>query len=64
MVIDFELTLNRFGWGRIGPNKIQLGCLRVARWSIAGKHAVSFEVNWRWDDRGDPRENAESESVS
>jgi len=47
MVVDFELTLNRFGFGRVAPNKIQLGCLRVSWWPIADKHAISFEVNWR-----------------
>ena len=47
VVIDIELTLNRFGFGRPADNKVQVGCLRVAWWRIAGKHAISFEVNWR-----------------
>jgi hypothetical protein len=47
MVIDLELTLNRWGLGRVAGNKLQVGCLRVSWWQIPGKHAVSFEVNWR-----------------
>lgn len=48
MVIDFELTLNRFGLGRVSSNKIQIGFLRISWWEIPGKHAISFEVNWRY----------------
>lgn len=47
MVIDIELTLNRFGFGRIACNKIQLGFIRISNWKIPGKHAISFEINWR-----------------
>ena len=47
MVVDIELTLNRFGFRRVATNKIQLGWVRVAWWQVDGKHAVSFEVNWR-----------------
>jgi len=48
MVLDVELTLNRFGFRRI-KNKIQIGFFRFAWWDIPGKHAVSFEINWRTD---------------
>ncbi len=47
MVVDVELTLNRFGFGRVSANKVQIGCLRLAWWELPGKHAASFEVNWR-----------------
>ena len=47
MVIDVELTLNRFGFGRVAVNKVQVGPLRLAWWRVAGKHGISFEVNWR-----------------
>ena len=47
MVIDFELTLNRFGVGRPAANKLQLGCFRVGWWRIPGKYALSVEINWR-----------------
>ena len=47
MVVDIELTLSRFGWGRPAPNKMQAGFIRVAWWRGLGKHAVSFEVNWK-----------------
>ena len=47
MVIDIELTLNRFGFYRPAPNKIQAGCFRVAWWRSYTKYAFSFEVNWR-----------------
>lgn len=32
MVVDVELTLNRFGFGRVSANKVQIGCLRLAWW--------------------------------
>lgn len=47
MVIDIELTLNRFGFGKIAENKFQLLFLRFSHWNIPGKYSVSFEVNWR-----------------
>ena len=47
MVIDIELTINRFGFGKIADNKFQFFCLRFSRWQIPGKHAISFEINWR-----------------
>jgi len=47
MVIDIELTLNRFGFGKIAENKFQLACLRFSRWQIPGKYSISFEINWR-----------------
>jgi hypothetical protein len=46
MVIDVELTLNRFGFYKPAPNKIQLACFRLSKWEIDGKHSVSFEINW------------------
>lgn len=45
MVVDIELTLNRFGFSRPAPNKIQLGPVRLAWWRLP-KHALSFEINW------------------
>jgi len=47
MVIDIELTLNRFGLGRIADNKFQLLFLRFSKWNIPGKYSISFEINWR-----------------
>jgi hypothetical protein len=47
MVIDIELTLNRFGLGKISENKFQFLFLRFSKWNIPGKHSISFEVNWR-----------------
>ncbi len=47
MVIDIELTLNRFGFGKISENKFQLFFLRFSKWKIAGKYSISFEINWR-----------------
>lgn len=46
MVIDIELTLNKFGFGKISRNKFQLFFLRFSKWNISGKHSISFEVNW------------------
>lgn len=51
MVIDIELTLNRFGFGKIAENKFQLGWLRFSKWNIPGKHSISFEINWRAKDK-------------
>lgn len=47
MVIDIELTLNRFGLGRISENKFQFLFLRFSKWKIADKYSISFEINWR-----------------
>lgn len=46
-VLDIELTLNRFGLGKIEANKFQFGPFRFSWWDIPGKWSVSFEVNWR-----------------
>jgi len=51
MVIDIELTLNRFGFKRIAENKYQLLCFRFARWKVPNKHSISFEINWRIEDK-------------
>jgi len=53
MVIDIELTLNRFGFGEIAENKFQFFCLRFSKWYIAGKHSISFEINWRTKETGE-----------
>jgi hypothetical protein len=50
MVIDIELTLNRFGFGKIAENKFQIFCFRFSKWQIPGKHSISFEINWRRKD--------------
>lgn len=47
MVIDIELTLNRFGFGKISENKFQFFCFRISKWKIPDKYSVSFEINWR-----------------
>ncbi|MFA6325280.1 MAG: DUF4202 family protein [Candidatus Paceibacterota bacterium] len=47
MVIDIELTLNRFGFGKIARNKFQLFFLRFSFWKIPNKYSISFEINWR-----------------
>jgi hypothetical protein len=49
MVIDIELTLNRFGLGKISENKFQFLFLRFSKWNIPGKYSISFEINWRSD---------------
>ena len=51
MVIDIELTLNRFGLGKIAENKFQLFWLRFSKWKIPGKHSISFEINWKTKDK-------------
>jgi hypothetical protein len=47
MVIDLELTLNRFGFYWSAKNKLQLAFVRVSWWDIPNKHSISFEVNWK-----------------
>lgn len=47
MSIDIELTLNRFGFGKIAENKFQFLFLRFSRWDIPGKYSLCFEINWR-----------------
>ncbi|MHB8709987.1 MAG: hypothetical protein ACYC6X_00305 [Minisyncoccota bacterium] len=47
MSIDIELTLNRFGFGKVADNKFQFLCLRFSKWHIPGKHSICFEINWR-----------------
>lgn len=47
MVIDIELTLNRWGLGKIADNKFQLLCFRFSKWQIPGKYSISFEINWK-----------------
>lgn len=46
LVVDIELTLNRFGFGFISPNKVQFGFFRIAVWRGLPKAALSFEVNY------------------
>jgi hypothetical protein len=41
MVIDIEITLNRFGFGKIADNKFQLLCFRFSKWQIPGNPAVA-----------------------
>lgn len=48
MVVDVEITLNRFYFKRCSYNKIQFGFIRLAWWTTnLGKHALSFEINWK-----------------
>ncbi|MFA7252548.1 MAG: hypothetical protein WC027_01700 [Candidatus Paceibacterota bacterium] len=49
-VIDIELTLNRWGLGKIAENKFQFLCLRFSKWKIPGKYSISFEINWKIKD--------------
>ncbi|MEK7117677.1 MAG: hypothetical protein AAB861_02775 [Patescibacteria group bacterium] len=59
MVIDIELTLNRFGLGKIAENKFQLFWLRFSKWQIPNKHSISFEINWKTKDKGEKVKNKE-----
>ncbi len=47
MVIDIELTLNRWGLGKIAENKFQFLCFRFSKWKIPNKYSISFEINWK-----------------
>ena len=47
MVVDLELTLNRFGFYKPAINKIQIGPLRISWWAGMKKVALSFEINWK-----------------
>ncbi len=47
MVVDLELTLNRFGFYKPKVNKIQIGFLRISWWTGMDKTALSFEINWK-----------------
>lgn len=47
VVIDLELTLNRFGFYKPEANKIQFGFLRISWWTGMNKWALSFEINWK-----------------
>jgi hypothetical protein len=48
LVIDIELTLNRFGFTRVTENKIQFLFFRISWiYSHIYKYAISFEVNWK-----------------
>jgi hypothetical protein len=53
MVVDIELTSNRFGFGKIAENKFQIFCFRFSKWQIFGKHSISFEINWQMKDKID-----------
>lgn len=46
MILDIEITLNRFGLHKPAPNKLQLGPIRLALWRKMKKHAISLEINW------------------
>jgi len=47
MTVDIELTLNRFGLGKIAENKFQFLFLRFSLWKIPKKYSISFEINWK-----------------
>jgi len=49
MILDIEITLNRFGFFRISPNKVQVASLRLSLWDNPHKHALCCEVNWARD---------------
>jgi len=46
MVFDIELTLNRFGFGKINDNKFQFLFVRFSKWNIPNKYSISVEINW------------------
>jgi len=46
MILDIEITLNRFGFQRIQPNKFQIAFFRIAYWK-GKKIALCVEINWR-----------------
>jgi hypothetical protein len=60
MVIDVELTLNRFGLGKIDQNKFQLFWLRFSKWQIPGKHSISFEINWKTEPKVESKNEADT----
>lgn len=47
MVVDVELTLNRFGFYKPSKNKIQFAMIRISWWRGMPKNAISFEINWK-----------------
>jgi hypothetical protein len=47
MVVDVELTLNRFGFYKPAENKMQFAMVRISWWRDIPKHAISFEINWK-----------------
>jgi len=47
MVVDVELTLNRFGFYKPSKNKIQFAMIRISWWRDIPKNAISFEINWK-----------------
>jgi len=51
MVFDIELTLNRFGFGKINDNKFQFLFVRFSKWNIPNKYSISFEINWVTKDK-------------
>ncbi len=53
--IDIELTLNRWGLGRIAENKFQFLCFRFSKWKIVNKYSISFEINWRVREGDSPK---------
>jgi hypothetical protein len=53
MVIDIELTLNRWGFGKIAKNKFQFIFLRFSFWKIPHKYSISFEINWKTKEEQD-----------
>lgn len=46
MILDVEITLNRFGFYKPAPNKVQIGLVRLSLWRNMKKWAISFEFNW------------------
>lgn len=62
MVLDIELTLNRFHFKRIASNKVQFACFRIAVWNNVPKHALCFEINWRTKEEEKREENGQEES--
>lgn len=57
MVIDIELTLNRFGFGKISDNKFQFLFFRLSKWKIPNKHSISFEINWKKKENFEVKQN-------
>lgn len=57
MIIGIELTLNRFGFGRISENKFQFLYFGFSKWKIVNKYSISFEINWRIKEKLNQIEN-------
>lgn len=51
MVLDIEITLNRFGFYWVSENKVQVGCFRFTVWRGLKKWTLCCEINWKKDNK-------------